>query len=149
MQICAILCCVMLSTSPIVYDLTINQQSVEVNQDKLTNEEFDLVCRVVAAEARGDSFQGMMAVAETIKTRHEQWGMTVTDVCTAPYQFAKPYQGEISTEVKVAVDDVFHKGKSAFDGEYPTHFHNGTVNPYWASEKTYLGKVGSHYFYGN
>lgn len=124
------------------------QVEQEVEVEKLTDEEFDLVCRVVASEARGDTFQGMMAVAETIKTRHEQWDMSVTDVCTAPSQFAKPYQGEISVAIKVAVDDVFHQNKSVFDGEYPTHFHNGTVNPYWTENKTYLGQVGGHYFYG-
>lgn len=124
------------------------QVEQEVEVDTLNDEEFDLVCRVVAAEARGDTFQGMMAVAETIKTRHEQWNMSVTEVCTAPNQFAKPYQGEISSAVKVAVDDVFHQNKSVFDGGYPTHFHNGTVTPYWTENKTYLGQVGGHYFYG-
>ena len=48
------------------------------------------------AEARGESLEGMMAVAQVIKDRSDLWGKSVTAIGTAPNQFAKPYKGEPS-----------------------------------------------------
>lgn len=110
-------------------------------------EERDLVERVVAAEARGESYEGMVAVAQTIKDRGDYWGMTYSEVVTAPNQYAAPYSGEISETVKKAVSDVFDHGARAFE-EPTTHFHNLSVSPYWAENKTCRGQRGNHVFYG-
>ena len=56
----------------------------------LTDEERELAERVVAAEARGEKIETQMAVAQTIMDRCTTRGQTVTQVCTAPYQFADP-----------------------------------------------------------
>lgn len=123
------------------YECTI----AEIEDYDLT--ERNLIERVVAAEARGESYEGMLAVAQTIKDRGDLWGMSYTEVVTAPAQFANPYQGEVSAEVKQAVADVFDNGARAFE-EPVTHFHNGTVSPSWANAHTFRGQIGSHYFYG-
>jgi spore germination cell wall hydrolase CwlJ-like protein len=113
----------------------------------LTPQELDIVCRVVAAEARGEDLQGQMAVAQVIRDRSQLWGMTVTEVCLAPGQFAAPYQGEISAEVVQAVWAIFDQGMSVFD-EPVTHFHADYVSPYWTESKVSRGTVGAHRFYG-
>ncbi len=113
----------------------------------LTSEERDLVERIVASEARGEPIEGIMAVAQVIRDRSQLWGMTVTEVCLAPGQFAAPYQGEISTEVVQAVWAVFDLGMSVL--EIPTtHFHADYVSPYWTADKVSRGSIGSHLFYG-
>jgi len=113
----------------------------------LTREERDLVERIVAAEARGEPIEGIMAVAQCIRDRSQLWGMTVTEVCLAPGQFAAPYQGEISPEVVQAVWAVFDEGMSVL--EIPTtHFHADYVSPYWTADKVSRGSIGSHRFYG-
>ena len=113
----------------------------------LTSEERDLVERIVASEARGESLEGMMAVAQCIRDRSQLWGMTVTEVCLAPGQFAAPYQGEISPEVVQAVWAVFDLGMSVL--EIPTtHFHADYVSPYWTADKVSRGSIGAHIFYG-
>ena len=113
----------------------------------LTSEERDLVERIVASEARGEPVEGMAAVAQVIRDRSQLWGMTVTEVCLAPGQFAAPYQGEISTEVVQAVWAVFDLGMSVL--EIPTtHFHADYVSPYWTADKVSRGSIGSHRFYG-
>lgn len=112
----------------------------------LTTEQRDIVERIVASEARGEPYEGMMAVAEVIKTRSESWGQTIKEVCYAPYQFAKPYQGEVSEEVKQAVSAVFDNGEIVF-GEV-THFHADWIaEPYWTEGKVSRGSIGSHRFY--
>ena len=113
----------------------------------LTSEERDLVERIVASEARGEPVEGMAAVAQVIRDRSQLWGMTVTEVCLAPGQFAAPYQGEISPEVVQAVWEVFDLGMSVL--EIPTtHFHADYVSPYWTADKVSRGSIGSHQFYG-
>lgn len=113
----------------------------------LTREERDLVERIVAAEARGEPIEGIMAVAQVIRDRATEWGMSVKDVCLAPGQFAKPYQGEISAEVVQAVWAVFDEGMSVL--EIPTtHFHADYVSPYWTADKVSRGQIGCHRFYG-
>ena len=108
--------------------------------------ERELIERVVAAEARGEEHLGKVAVAQTIKDRGDLWGMTYTEVCLAPNQYAPAYQGEISDDVKLAVSEVFDYGYRAFE-EPVTHFHSGSVSPSWANEKVNRGAIGSHRFY--
>lgn len=111
----------------------------------LSPEERDLICRVVAAEARGEELEGMMAVAQTILDRSELWNMTPSEVVQAPGQYADPYQGEISDEIKLAVANIFDGGVRVFE-EPVTHFYSGT-EPYWTDGKVNRGSIGCHKFY--
>ena len=113
----------------------------------LTAEERDLVERVVAAEARGQSIEGQMAVAQVIMDRATTREQSVTRVCTAKHQFAKPYQGEISEKTKDAVSFVFDKGEKVF--ERVTHFYAWELidPPYWTEDKNYVGEIDGHRFY--
>lgn len=110
----------------------------EVDSEALTSEARDIIERVVAAEARGEDLQGMMAVAQVIKDHP-------VDVVFAEGQFAKPYEGEISDEIHLAVANVFGGGMRVFS-EPTTHFYSGK-EPYWADEKVNRGSVGNHRFY--
>ena len=107
-------------------------------------EERELVCRVVAAEARGEDLQGMMAVSQVIYDRAILWGMTPTEVVTAPDQFAAPYQGELTDDIYLAVANVFDGGMRVIE-EPVTHFYSGP-EPYWASSKESRGSIGNHRF---
>ncbi len=110
----------------------------------LTPDERDLVYRIVMAEARGEDLQGQMAVAQVILDRSTLWDMSVTDVVTAPGQFADPYTGEISDSARLAVANVFDGGVRVFDDPV-THFAEG--EPYWAAEKECRGSIGRHQFW--
>lgn len=119
----------------------------DLSELNLTEDERTLVERIVASEARGEPIEGIMAVAQCIRDRSQLWGMTVTEVCLAPGQFAAPYQGEISPEVVQAVWAVFDLGMSVL--EIPTtHFHADYVSPYWTADKVSRGSIGAHLFYG-
>ena len=114
----------------------------------LTDEERDLVERVVAAEARGEKIEAQMAVAQTILNRAETRGQTVTEVCTAAYQFAKPYQGEVSEKTQDAVRFVFDDGAKVFDKV--THFYATWIDPpYWTESKEFKGEIGGVRFYAD
>lgn len=134
---------------------TLNQimelrQEIEALQEPapkpvLNETERELVARVVAAEARGEGYEGQMAVAQVIRDRANLWGKTPTEIVTANLQFAKPYQGEVDEQIYAAVDAVF-SGEDYFDRNV-THFHADYISPYWADENTYVGTVGHHKFY--
>ena len=115
----------------------------------LTTEERELVERVVAAEARGEKIETQMAVAQTIMDRCTTRGQTVTQVCTAPYQFAAPYQGEISEKTQDAVRFVFDDGAKVFDKV--THFYASHLidPPYWTESKDFKGELNGVRFYAD
>lgn len=115
---------------------------------ELTVTERDLVERVVAAEARGENFQGQMAVAQVIRDRCRLWDKSVEEVLSEPNQFAAPYKGEISGTTEAAVGLVFEGGHDIFDVPV-THFyaHDLIEEPEWAKEMFFIESIGGHSFY--
>lgn len=112
----------------------------------LTPDERALIEKIVMAEAGNQPIEGMAGVAQVIRDRSITWGQSITDVCLAPGQFAKPYPREVSAEAVQAVSAVFDEGMSVL--EIPTtHFHNDTVSPYWTSSKVSRGSIGHHRFW--
>ena len=115
----------------------------------LTENERDLVERVVAAEARGEKIETQMAVAQTILNRAETRGQTVTEVCTAAYQFASPYQGEVSEKTQDAVRFVFDDGAKVYDKVTHFYAHKLIDPPYWTESKEFKGEIGGVRFYAD
>ena len=115
----------------------------------LTTEERELVERVVAAEARGESIECQMAVAQTILDRAVSREQSITKVCTAPYQFADPYQGEVSEKTQDAVFLVFDNGAKVFDKVTHFYAHKLIDPPYWAESKEFKGEIGGVRFYAD
>ena len=77
------------------------------NSVEATTDEIDLLERVVAAEARGEPYEGQVAVAAVVLNRYEREGgrLTLTQILTSENQFASPYEGEVPSSVKNAVAD--------------------------------------------
>ena len=115
----------------------------------LTAKERELVERVVAAEARGESIECQMAVAQTILDRAISREQSITEVCTAPYQFAEPHQGNISEKTQDAVFFVFDNGAKVFDKV--THFYASHLidPPYWTESKEFKGEINGVSFYAD
>lgn len=132
------------------------EQSIDTMQENrstgnltscITDSERELIERVVMNEARGEDLQSMMGVAQTIRDRAHDWDMTISDVVQADGQYAKPYQGEITDEVHLAVANIFDGNMSVFDGG-TYQFHDDTVKPYWTEGKIKRGSIGRMSFYG-
>lgn len=113
----------------------------------LTDDERDLVERIVMSEAQGDGIEGMMAVAQVIRDRSYTWNQPITQVCLAKGQFASPYRGEVPVEAWIAVSKVFDGGQSVL--EVPTtHFYADYIAaPDWTENKVNRGKIGTHLFW--
>ena len=123
--------------------------AVELTMQKiiLSDAEREMIERVVAAEARGESFEGQAAVAEVIYNRCINRCLSVEEVVWADKQFAHPYGGEISQDTKEAVAAVFDYELLNLDGA--EYFHADYVTPYWAEDMTEVCRIGGHIFYKN
>ncbi len=139
------------STSSMAVEVSTVLEAEEVSEVffPLTDEERDLVERVVAAEGRGEPIEAQIAIAQTIRDRAVTRKQSITKVCTAANQFAAPYMGTISDKTKDAVMLAFDEGESIFDG-YVTHFYAWKLidPPYWTEDFDYLGEIGGTRFYG-
>lgn len=109
-------------------------------------EDRDLVERIVMAEAGVEPYPGIIAVAQVILDQSREWGISVRETCTVPGRFTTPYAGDVSDRVRTAVHEVFDLGVRVTD-EPITHFHNPTVDPYWAHTLTFVTQIGGHLFY--
>jgi len=125
----------------------------------LTKSEFDLLCRIIAAEARGESYEGQMAVAQVIRDRMEHpnqklyGGPTLRGVVLKKGQFAKPWRGNLNKYPSVikAAKAVFDNNERIFD-EPTMFFYQPQIASRSASRSikryNYIGKVGAHNFHG-
>ena len=145
---------------PMPEPVYINLEATEAEEDasltalssghslELTDEERDLVERIVAGEARGESLECQLACAQAIRDRCLEWDKPVIDICTAKWQFCKPFQGEISDRTKDAVKFTFDYGIDTL--EYPiTHFYAFKLIPApdWTYAKELRGEIGDVRFY--
>ena len=120
----------------------------EVIAFEITEEERQIIERVVMAEARGESLEGQMAVAQTIRDRCIERGQNPIEVCTAPNQYAMVNM-EATERVKDAVVFVFDYGHSVFDEPTFYFYQSEMINePEFLAEKTFRGQIGPHRFYG-
>lgn len=114
----------------------------------ISDEERELIEKVVAAEARGESIECMMGVAQVIRDRCITREQSPIKVLTTPNQFAKPYEGKITDRIKDAVSFTFDEGHSTF--EYPvTHFYASHLidPPDWTEGMEYLGEIDGVSFF--
>jgi len=132
------------------------------------------LARTIWGEARGELHGGRVAVANVIINRFKKRGWwaqakndriednTIEAVCRAPWQFScwnkddpnLPYMLALTEDDKtfmeclniardaetMALPDITFRSK---------HYHNLTVSPKWAEDKTPIIQVGNHLFFNN
>ncbi len=86
----------------VIDDMMINEKKEEKKEEKLpiinyTEEEFNLLCRLIEAEAKGESYQGKIAVANVVinRVKDSRFPNTITNVIYAPRQFSPVSNGAI------------------------------------------------------
>lgn len=111
----------------------------------------DLMClaTVVYLEARGEPYEGQLAVAEVIINRvdDQDFPDTICGVVMQQSQFS--YQEGLENIVAdtmsyQAAYEVYFCGSDLTDGA--TYFHSGSA-PYWAQDFTHTVTIGGHDFY--
>lgn len=116
--------------------------------------EFCCMLKNIYHEARGDSVEGMQAVALVTLNRAKQQDKTVCDVVYQRKQFSWTMMPKLLRKPMTDNYDAVHRVASAamsdklvdFTGG-ATHYHTKKVKPYWAKALDKIGSVGAHIFY--
>ena len=116
------------------------------------------LAEAVFFEARGESLEGQLAVAQVVlnRTKSGTFPASICEVVTQPAQFSFVRRGKIpeadrSSECwhkALAIADIARK--RALSGEVASNvlwYHATYVSPSWGRQKTRFAQIGSHIFY--
>lgn len=112
---------------------------------ELTEEERDLVERVVMAEAGAEPYEGQMAVAQCILNASLLEDLRPTQVVNK-YQYAEARPAP-SDSVKEAVAAVFDEGEKVIDPEAIFFYAPARVASTWHESQTCVATIGGHKFF--
>lgn len=117
--------------------------------------DYEYVLRVVAAESRGEPYEGQLAVAQCIRETSERTMMTPEEVVkqvnpNGTRQYAQPVDLAVVTEsVRDACCDVFVHGISATDE--PIRYFYSTASGFYSAwhenSLEYVMTIGNHRFF--
>lgn len=120
----------------------------------LSEEEYNLLCQLVFAEARGESHEGKVAVAQVVLYRAERHGVSVTDIIYAKNQFEPVSNGKINNTpdeatimaVNQALEGnyVLEYGVEYF---YAPKYTNSSAASWFENDLEYVGTIGVHRFF--
>ena len=112
--------------------------------------DFDYVVGVVAAESRGEPYEGQVAVAQCILETSEKRMMTPEEVVKMKNRYASPCETQEEKDLVMdACIDVFIHGEKAFDEpiEYFYSIRGGFVSDWHENNLEYVATIGNHKFF--
>lgn len=116
-----------------------------------TSSQHRCLAEMIYFEARGESMQGQMAVAETIlnRVKSPRFPKTVCAVTTQRGQFAPRTRISEPKAFQRAqqVASLALEGKTGNVANGATYFHTPAVSPSWSRQFTRVARIGNHIFY--
>ncbi|GAA0355143.1 hypothetical protein GCM10008932_05180 [Alkalibacterium iburiense] len=114
-------------------------------------EKLDLLARIIEAEAKGESYEGKLAVGQVVlnRVKHNQFPDTIYDVIYQPRQFEPVMNGtfynEATEESIQAAYEVLRQDEPIIDALY---FYNPTIaaNQDWFDTLEFVDEIGNHVF---
>lgn len=114
----------------------------------LTDEDRDIVERVVAAESLSEPYEGQKAVAQCILNTALNTGKTPAEVVLAPGQYATPLnEEEVSERVKSAVADIFDEGNLVTAEPIQYFYAPKWCDSEWHESLPFVMQIGGHRFF--
>ena len=133
-----------------------------------TADDLEVLARTVHGEARGEPFEGALAVAWVVVNRSRMWAKRVRDICLQPWQFSAWNQKDpnlrVIATVSVDSDPEYVRSLAAAAcalahalpdptgkaTDYHTIERPSGVDPWppvWAKDYIPTVRLGSHQFY--
>ncbi len=116
----------------------------------INKEEMDLMARAVYSEARGEPYNGQVAVAAVIINRvlHPLFPNTLRGVIFQPWQFTALHDGQFWLQPNQAS---YTAAKAALDGWDPSggaiyYYNPVTASSRWVFYRQVIIKIGQHFF---
>lgn len=126
----------------IIQDIPDDSEDEPEESDEYSQKEKKTIAYVVYAEARGESFEGKVAVAQTIINRHKsgKFGKSIKKVVYARHQFAvsKRYNKQCMKAVEYAIENMPHPKNM--------YYFQVSKRKKWRNFVYYL-RVGNHSFF--
>ena len=139
-----------LATSPTAESPAAAEPEVTEVSLAVTEEERDLLARAVYSEARGEPFQGQVAIAAVILNRveHESFPDEVDEVIFQPAAFTAVQDGQfwlIPDETAYAAVQEALEGRDPSGGA--TYYYNpATATSRWIYSREVITAIGKHLF---
>jgi len=114
--------------------------------------EAEVLCLVesIYHEARGETLKGQQLVATVIinRVRSSKYPNTICEVVKQPYQFSC-FNRKLSIKDKKSWSKIYNRAKLFLEpiNSKIMYYHNTSVSPNWASQKTKVLQAGNHIFY--
>lgn len=138
----------------VIDDMMINEEKEEEKLPIInyTEEEFNLLCRLIEAEAKGESYQGKIAVANVVinRVKDSRFPNTITNVIYAPRQFSPVSNGAI---YNTPSEDSVNAATAALYGEVQPEAKDAIYfwakyvkKSNWIWTRQLTGIIGNHCF---
>nr|WP_243832524.1 spore cortex-lytic enzyme [Orenia marismortui] len=118
----------------------------------VNQEEINLLARAVYSEARGESYQGQVAVAAVIlnRVKDKEFPNTIKGVIFQPWAFTAVHDGQFWLQPN---SQAMKAAKDALKGWDPSHgatfyYNPAKVTSMWIYSRPIITKIGRHYFAG-
>lgn len=130
----------------------IKSKSVQAASQGSNISDVQLLARAINGEARGESYEGQVAVGAVIlnRVKHSSFPNTIAGVIYQPGAFTAVSDGQIN----VAIDEsstVVKAARDALNGWDPTggaiyYFNPNTATNKWIWSRPYIKTIGKHRF---
>ena len=116
----------------------------------VSDNELALLARIISAEARGEPYQGQVAVGAVILNRveHPSFPNTIAGVIYQPGAFSCLYDGQADQPV---ADSAYRAARDAMNGSDPSggaiyYFNPATATNSWIWSRPLITVIGKHRF---
>ncbi len=130
--------------------ITNSSSSSSANTGKFTQSEYNLLARVISAEARGEPYNGQVAVGAVIMNRinHPSFPDTLSGVIYQPGAFTCMVDGQFNQPV---ADSAYRAAQDAINGVKPCgaaiyYYNPATATSSWIWSRPILLRIGKHNF---
>lgn len=115
-----------------------------------SNSEYNLLARIISAEARGEPYMGQVAVGAVVLNRveHPSFPSTITGVIYQKGAFSCLTDGQFD---KAVSDSAYKAARDALNGMDPSggaiyYFNPSTATSSWIWSRTHIITIGKHRF---
>ena len=127
-------------------------ENTKYAQQNSQTSDIQLLARAINGEARGESYEGQVAVGAVIlnRVKHPDFPNTIAGVISQPGAFAAVSAGQINHPIDEN-STVYKAARDAMNGWDPTngciyYFNPNTATNSWIWSKTIVKTIGKHHF---
>ena len=136
-----------------VYILVLNSENnVEAQSSSTSESDIQLLARAINGEARGEPYEGQVAVGAVIlnRVRHSSFPNTIAGVIYEPGAFTAVADGQINVPISEG-STVYKAARDALNGWDPTngciyYFNPDTATNSWIWSRPLVKVIGKHRF---